>query len=139
MQIKIGGRIYSGFNFKFDPGRKIGVVGPNGAGKTTFLKMILGDIHPFEGVIETGENVQFNYIDQARLHLNDEDTVINAIGEGSEVSKFGKQKMPVWTYLRRFLFTDDRINTQVGKLSGGEKSRLTLAKILSFRRKFYSA
>jgi ATP-binding cassette subfamily F protein uup len=63
--------------------------------------------------------------------LNDEDTVIKAIGEGNEVIKFGRYQLSVWTYLRRFLFTDERINTQVGKLSGGEKSRLTLAKILA--------
>ena len=59
------------------------------------------------------------------------DSVIKAIGEGNEVIKFGKQQISVWTYLRRFLFTDERIDTQVGKLSGGEKSRLTLAKILA--------
>lgn len=62
--------------------------------------------------------------------LNDDETVIDAIGEGNETIRFGKQQMKVWTYLRRFLFSDDRINTQVGKLSGGERSRLTLAKIL---------
>jgi ABC transport system ATP-binding/permease protein len=130
--MKMGGKVlFQAFNFKFEPGRKIGVVGANGTGKTTLLKMILGELPPWEGIVETGENVQFNYVDQARLHLNNEDTVIKAIGEGSEVIKFGKHKMPVWTYLRRFLFSDDRINTEVGKLSGGEKSRLTLAKILA--------
>jgi ABC transport system ATP-binding/permease protein len=130
--MKMGEKVlFRAFNFKFEPGRKIGVVGANGTGKTTLLKMILGELPPWEGIIETGENVQFNYVDQARLHLNNEDTVIKAIGEGSEVIKFGKHKMPVWTYLRRFLFSDDRINTEVGKLSGGEKSRLTLAKILA--------
>jgi ABC transport system ATP-binding/permease protein len=130
--MKMGDKIlFQAFNFKFEPGRKIGVVGANGTGKTTLLKMILGELPPWEGIVETGENVQFNYVDQARLHLNNEDTVIKAIGEGSEVIKFGKHKMPVWTYLRRFLFSDDRINTEVGKLSGGEKSRLTLAKILA--------
>jgi ABC transport system ATP-binding/permease protein len=130
--VKIGGKyLFSGFNFKFDAGRKIGVVGENGTGKTTLLKTLLGEVYPSEGVIEIGDNVKFNYIDQARLHLNDEDSVLMAIGEGSEIIKFGRQQLSVWTYLRRFLFTDDRINTQVGKLSGGEKSRLTLAKILS--------
>jgi ATP-binding cassette subfamily F protein uup len=82
------------------------------------------------GKMEVGETTLFNYVDQARLLLNDDDTVINAIGEGSETVRFGKQQLSIWTYLRRFLFTDDRINTLVGRLSGGEKSRLTLAKIL---------
>ncbi len=80
--------------------------------------------------MEIGETTQFNYVDQARILLNDDDTVIKAIGEGSETVKFGKQQLSIWTYLRRFLFSDDRINTLVGRLSGGEKSRLTLAKIL---------
>lgn len=130
--IKLGDKIlFSGFNFNFEAGKKIGVVGENGAGKTTLLKIILGEIYPTSGKVEIGETTEFNYVDQARLHLNDGDTVIKAIGEGSEIIKFGKYQLSVWSYLRRFLFTDDRINTEVGKLSGGEKSRLTLAKILS--------
>ena len=62
--------------------------------------------------------------------MNDEDTVVEAIGEGNNTIKFGERDINVFTYLRRFLFTDERINTKVGRLSGGEKSRLTLANIL---------
>lgn len=131
ISIKIGNKIlFEDFNFIFEPGKKIGVAGQNGVGKTTLLKMILGEIAPTKGKIEIGETTQFNYVDQSRLILNDDDTVIKAIGGKSEFVQFGKQKLSVWTYLRRFLFTDDRINTLVGRLSGGEKSRLTLAKIL---------
>jgi len=122
--------LFQNFNFIFEPGRKIGVVGQNGVGKTTLLKMILGSMLPTMGKMEVGETTQFNYVDQARLLLNDNDTVIKAIGDGNETVRFGKQQLSIWTYLRRFLFTDDRINTLVGRLSGGEKSRLTLAKIL---------
>ena len=129
--VKLGEKLlFKNFNFIFEPGRKIGVVGQNGIGKTTLLKMILGSIPPTMGKMEVGETTQFNYVDQARLLLNDDDTVIKAIGNGSETVRFGKQQLSIWTYLRRFLFTDDRINTLVGRLSGGEKSRLTLAKIL---------
>lgn len=129
--IKLGDRLlFKNFNFIFEPGKKIGVVGQNGVGKTTLLKMILGVIPPTFGKMEIGETTQFNYVDQARILLCDEDTVIKAIGEGIETVKFGKQQLSIWTYLRRFLFSDDRINTLVGRLSGGEKSRLTLAKIL---------
>lgn len=129
--IKLGDKtLFEGFNFNFEAGKKIGVVGQNGVGKTTLLKLILGEISPTAGKIETGENTLFNYVDQARLLLNDSDTVIKAIGEGGETVQFGKYQLNVWTYLRRFLFNDDRINTLVGRLSGGEKSRLTLAKIL---------
>lgn len=131
LSVKPGGNVlFEGFNFNFEAGKNIGVVGPNGSGKTTLLKTILGEIPPAAGIIEVGETTIFNYVDQSRLLLNDEDTVIKAIGEGSETVKFGSQLISIWTYLRRFLFTDDRINTNVGKLSGGEKSRLTLAKIL---------
>ncbi|MBK7629990.1 MAG: ATP-binding cassette domain-containing protein [Ignavibacteriales bacterium] len=129
--IKLGDKLlFQNFNFIFEPGRKIGVVGQNGVGKTTLLKMILGQFPPTMGKIEVGETTLFNYVDQARLLLNDNDTVIKAIGDGSETVRFGKQQLSIWTYLRRFLFTDDRINTLVERLSGGEKSRLTLAKIL---------
>lgn len=123
--------LFDEFNFKFLPGKKIGVVGPNGSGKTTLLRLILEEIYPTKGKVEIGENTEFNYIDQARLLLDDNETVKNVIGEGSDIVKFGNQKLSVWSYLKRFLFTDDRINTLVGRLSGGEKSRLTLAKILS--------
>lgn len=129
--IKLGDKLlFEGLNFDFAAGRKLGIIGKNGAGKTTLLKIILGSLPPTKGKLELGEKTDFNYIDQARLLLNDEDTVVEAIGEGSETIKFGKYQMGVWTYLRRFLFTDDRINTKVGRLSGGERSRLTLAKII---------
>lgn len=131
VEVKFGGRIlFDKLNLNFEHGRKLGVIGSNGAGKTTLLRVLLGELHPSKGKIETGERTEFNYVDQHRLLLNEEDTVFQAIGEGNETVTFGKQKMNVWTYLRRFLFTDDRINTLVGRLSGGEKSRLTLAKIL---------
>jgi ATP-binding cassette subfamily F protein uup len=108
----------------------LGVIGNNGIGKTTLLRILIGELAATWGKIDVGEKTEFNYIDQARLILNDNDTIIEAIGEGNETIKFGKMQMKIWTYLRRFLFTDDRINTKVGKLSGGERSRLTLAKIL---------
>ncbi|HET55885.1 MAG TPA: ATP-binding cassette domain-containing protein, partial [Ignavibacteria bacterium] len=126
-----GNTLFEGFNYIFQPGKKIGVVGRNGTGKTTLLKMILGEINAYQGKIEIGGTTKFNYVDQSRLLLNDEDTVIKAIGEGSDSILFGKQQISIWSYLKRFLFTDERINTLVGRLSGGEKSRLTLAKILS--------
>ena len=128
---ELGGKIlFKNFNFEFLGGRKLGVIGNNGVGKTTLLRILIGEMPPKWGKIDTGEKTEFNYIDQARLLLNDNDTVIEAIGKGNETIKFGKYQMKIWTYLRRFLFTDDRLNTKVGKLSGGEKSRLTLAKIL---------
>lgn len=127
----ISGRtLFHSLMYDFKPGRKLGIIGKNGVGKTTLLRIILGELAPETGTIEKGEKTEFNYIDQVRILLNDEDTIIETIGEGKETIRFGKQQMPVWTYLRRFLFADERMNTRVGKLSGGERSRLTLAKIL---------
>ncbi len=129
--LDIGGRnLISNFDFIFEKGRKLGITGKNGCGKTSLLKCILGEVYSYTGEILTGEKTRFNYVDQARLILDANLSVADAISEGSEVVQFGNKTMPVWTYLRRFLFTDDRINTQVGRLSGGEKSRLTLASIL---------
>jgi len=129
--ISLGGKqLFEGLTFAFDSKRRLGVVGKNGVGKTTLLKMILGELKPETGQIEIGEKTEFNYVDQSRLTLNDELTVIESIGEGNNSIKFGNRDLNIYTYLRRFLFTDDRINTKVGRLSGGEKSRLTLASIL---------
>ena len=129
--IELGGKtLFEHLNFRFESGRKLGIIGRNGLGKTTFLKIILGLIEQTNGEVEIGENTVFNYVDQNRLLLNEENTVLQEIGEGNDYISFGAERMTVWKYLRRFLFTDDRINTKVEQLSGGEKSRLLLAKIL---------
>lgn len=129
--IELGGRtLFSGLAFNFEKKRKLGIIGRNGLGKTTLLKIILGDMKPSAGHADVGDRTVFNYVDQSRVALNDENTVLQEIGDGREWIMFGEERLTVWKYLKRFLFTDDRINTKVGKLSGGERSRLLLAKIL---------
>jgi ATP-binding cassette subfamily F protein uup len=129
--IELGGKkLFNRLEFKFDKKRKLGIIGRNGLGKTTLLKIILGELQAATGEVVVGERTVFNYIDQSRLALNDENTVIQELGDGREWIMFGEERMKVWTYLRRFLFADDRMNTKVGKLSGGERSRLLLAKVL---------
>jgi len=123
-------KLFEHLNLIFEHKRRLGVVGKNGLGKTTLLKIILGELAPTNGKVEIGETVVFNYIDQTRLALNEGNTVFNEIGEGKDFVMFGTEKITIWRYLKRFLFTDDRINSLVGRLSGGEKSRLLLAKIL---------
>jgi ATP-binding cassette subfamily F protein uup len=131
LAIELGGRrLFSGLSFNFEKRRKLGIIGRNGLGKTTLLRIILGTIPPGQGHIDVGDRTVFNYVDQSRVALNDENTVLQEIGDGREWIMFGDERLTVWKYLKRFLFTDDRINTKVGKLSGGERSRLLLAKIL---------
>jgi len=129
--MEVGGKkLFEGLDFNFDRKRKLGIIGRNGLGKTTLLRIILGELKASIGTIVVGERTVFNYIDQSRVALNDEKSVIQELGEGREWILFGGERMKVWTYLRRFLFADDRMNTKVEKLSGGERSRLLLAKVL---------
>ena len=131
VEMKYGERtLFSGFSFDFQAGDKVGVLGRNGAGKTTLLKILSGALEPTNGYVEISDNVRFNYVDQERVALNDENSVLEEIGEGYDFVQLGRDKISIWAYLKRFLFSDDRIKTKVGWLSGGERSRLMLAKIL---------
>lgn len=129
--MELGGRrLFSRINLNFAGGDRLGVTGRNGLGKTTLIKVILGQMEPTEGTVKIGQLTKFNYVDQGRLQLNAERTVLEEISDGSEFVMFGKDRLSLRAYLKRFLFTDDRITTQVKYLSGGERSRLLLARIL---------
>jgi len=125
-----GKRLFSGFNYTFENGHRIGVCGRNGLGKSTLLKIIIGQLQPTEGSVKTGQLTNFNYVDQGRLQLNENRTVLDEVADGTEFVQWGDAKISVRSYLKRFLFSDDRITTLVKKLSGGERSRLLLARIL---------
>ena len=122
--------LFENFSFEFTPGCKIGIVGKNGTGKSSLLKLITGELVPNAGTIEIAPTVEFNYIDQSRLKLDYEKTVAEEIGEGTDFVQVGEEKITIWSYLKRFLFEDERIKTQIKYLSGGEKARLIIAKIL---------
>jgi ATP-binding cassette subfamily F protein uup len=129
--VTLGGRtLFSGFNYTFENGHRIGVCGRNGLGKSTLLKIIIGQLAPTEGSVKTGQLTNFNYVDQGRLQLNENRTVLDEVADGTEFVQWGDTKISVRSYLKRFLFSDDRITTLVRKLSGGERSRLLLARIL---------
>lgn len=129
--VELGGRwLIKNLKLNLAAGERLGVVGRNGLGKSTLLKLIMGQLQPDEGTIEIGARTQINYVDQNRLLLNDQKTVWEEVGEGSEQVKLGDESISLRAYLRRFLFTEDRINTKVFQLSGGERSRVLLAKIL---------
>ena len=122
--------LFRGLSFALKPGECTGVVGRNGVGKTTLLRLCLGERAPDEGEATIGKKVTFNYIDQARMQLNGANTVMEEISGGSETILFGDQRLSVRSYLRRFLFTDERVMEPVDHLSGGERARLMLAKVL---------
>ncbi len=128
---KFGDRvIIDHLDFEFEPRSRIGIVGPNGAGKSTLLRIITQQMQPTKGEVSIASTVEFNYIDQSRVALDPEKSVADEISEGVETIQLGAEKISVWGYLKRFLFEDERINTKVKYLSGGEKARLALAKIL---------
>jgi len=125
-----GRRLFSNLNLTFAGGQRIGITGRNGLGKTTLLKILLGQLTPSEGEVRIGQLTKFNYVDQSRLQLNPERTVLDEVSDGTEFVVFGEGRLSLRAYLKRFLFTDDRIVTLVKYLSGGERSRLLLARIL---------
>ncbi|HLH57407.1 MAG TPA: ABC-F family ATP-binding cassette domain-containing protein [Verrucomicrobiae bacterium] len=122
--------LFRGLTLSFKPGQCTGILGRNGAGKTTLLRICLGQRQPDEGTVKIGRKVVFNYIDQGRMQLEGTGTVLQEISNGGETVSFGDQQLSVRSYLRRFLFADDRVNEPVDRLSGGERARLMLAKVL---------
>jgi len=112
------------------PGQCTGIVGRNGVGKTTLLKLCLGQIPPTEGSAVIGKRVKVNYIDQTRMVLDGTGSLLDEVADGNEKLMFGNQSLGARAYLRRFLFNDQRINERVDLLSGGERARLMLAKVL---------
>jgi ABC transport system ATP-binding/permease protein len=126
-----GGRqLFAGLTLNFTKTRKLGIIGRNGLGKTTLLRIILGELPAAGGEVDVGDNTAFNYVDQSRVSVDNDNSVLQEIGEGREWLLLGDERITVWKYLRRFLFADERMNVKVGSLSGGERSRLLLAKIL---------
>jgi energy-dependent translational throttle protein EttA len=117
-------------SFSIPPGAIVGVIGPNGAGKSTLFRMIQGKDRPDAGAIDVGPTVKIAAVDQSREGLADEKTVFEAIAEGADILTVGKFEMPSRAYIGRFNFKGGDQQKVVGKLSGGERGRLHLAKTL---------
>jgi len=112
-------------------GDKIGIIGPNGCGKTTLLNLLLGKLTPQTGKVEQGTNLEIAYFDQMRAQLNENQSVVDNVSEGSSrVIVNGKEKHIIG-YLQDFLFSPERARTPVKALSGGERNRLLLAKLFT--------
>jgi len=112
-------------------GDRIGIIGANGSGKSTLLKLLLGEIHPTYGTVRTGTQLKVAYFDQERLQLNLDLSVRDNLAEGSDQIDVNGKTQHVISYLRDFLFPPERVNSPAKSLSGGERNRLLLAKLLS--------
>ena len=117
-------------SFKLPPGGIVGVIGPNGAGKTTLFRMITGQDSPDSGSINVGETVKLGYVDQSRDDLNPNSTVWEEISDGLDEIELGKRKMQSRAYCGMFNFRGADQQKKVGQLSGGERNRVHLAKML---------
>lgn len=122
--------LIDGLSFKLPPGGIVGVIGPNGAGKSTLFKMITGKEQPDGGTLKIGETVSLGYVDQSRDTLDDKRTVWQEISDGEDLIMMGKRAVPSRAYAAAFNFKGGDQQKPVGVLSGGERNRVHLAKML---------
>ncbi|NYZ14198.1 energy-dependent translational throttle protein EttA [Azospirillum sp. RWY-5-1] len=122
--------LIDGLSFKLPPGGIVGIIGPNGAGKTTLFRMITGQDKPDSGSFRVGETVVLGYVDQSRDTLDGKRTVWEEISDGLDVIELGKKSMPSRAYVAAFNFKGSDQQKKVGQLSGGERNRVHLAKML---------
>jgi ATP-binding cassette ChvD family protein len=122
--------LFENLSFHLPPGGIVGVIGPNGAGKTTLFRMLVGQETPDTGTIRLGDTVELGYVDQSRDTLDDDKTVWQEISDGQDILKVGNYEIPSRAYLGRFNFRGAEQQKKVGLLSGGERNRAHLAKLL---------
>jgi ATP-binding cassette ChvD family protein len=122
--------LFEDLSFNLPPGGIVGVIGPNGAGKTTLFKLIRGDEKPDGGEIKIGETVRMGYVDQSRDALDPKKNVWEEVSGGSDVFRFGKHEVATRAYVGAFNFKGSDQQKKVGQLSGGERNRVHMAKML---------
>jgi ABC transport system ATP-binding/permease protein len=119
------------FSTTIQRGDKIGIIGPNGSGKTTLLRLLMGELTPQQGSVHLGTNLEVAYFDQLRVQLDESKSVLDNVGQGRDtITVNGKQRNLVG-HLEDFLFTRDRVKAPISALSGGERNRLLLARLLA--------
>ena len=122
--------LFDNLSFKLPPGGIVGVIGPNGAGKTTLFRMITGEEKPDSGKLILGETVKYGYVNQSRDALDGSKNVWEEISGGNDILKLGEREMPSRAYVGSFGFKGSDQQKKVGTLSGGERNRVHLAKML---------
>ncbi len=122
--------LFENLTFSLPPGGIVGVIGPNGAGKTTLMKIITGQEKPDAGTFRVGETVHLGYVDQTRDELDPNKTVWQEISDGKDLLTLGKREVPSRSYVAQFNFKGGDQQKKVGQLSGGERNRVHLAKML---------
>jgi ATP-binding cassette ChvD family protein len=122
--------LVNGLSFKLPPGGIVGIIGPNGAGKTTLFRMMAGVEQPDSGTLTLGQTVQLAYVDQLRDDLDPKKTVFEEISDGLDMITVGKYETPSRAYVGRFNFKGADQGKRIGDLSGGERNRVHLAKLL---------
>jgi len=122
--------LFDGLSFALPPGGIVGVIGPNGAGKTTLFRMLMGREQPDAGTLRIGDTVKAAYVDQSRDALDAKKTVWEEISEGQDVIQVGSYSTPSRAYVARFNFKGGDQQKSIGELSGGERNRVHLAKVL---------
>ncbi len=122
--------LFDELSFSLPPGGIVGVIGPNGAGKTTLFKLITGAEQPDSGEVKIGPTVHLGYVDQSRDHLDASKNVWQEISGGADVFRFGKHEIGTRAYVGAFNFKGQDQQKNVGQLSGGERNRVHLAKML---------
>jgi len=122
--------LFEGLDFRLPAGAIVGIIGPNGAGKTTLFRIISGQEPADAGEVRTGPSVQMAYVDQSRQSLDDSKTVWQEISAGQDILRIGSYETPSRSYVGRFNFRGAQQQQSIGELSGGERNRLHLAKVL---------
>ncbi|MCC6607849.1 MAG: energy-dependent translational throttle protein EttA [Anaerolineae bacterium] len=122
--------LYEDLSFEIPPGAIVGIIGPNGAGKTTLFRMIVGEEQPDGGMLRLGDTVKLAYVDQSRDDLDADKTVWQEITDGNETLQLGPRRVNSRAYVSRFNFAGSDQQKKVGTLSGGERNRVHLAKLL---------
>ncbi|RMH41489.1 MAG: ATP-binding cassette domain-containing protein [Gammaproteobacteria bacterium] len=130
--LKVGDHwLFRHFDLSLMRGDKIALVGPNGIGKTSMLRVLLGELQPHEGVIRRADNLAVAYFDQTRQALDPQLTVADNVAQGRTEITIGDKRRHIISYLQDFLFTPEQARGSIERLSGGEKNRLLLAKLLA--------